>query len=86
MTMKNSLSRVGFELNMNLVFNISEDGSEIELKHCPSSKTSVNSSRKYFVHLIKLDKTRYYLLHRHFTVTRGRKFRDARAVSGLAGR
>ena len=36
---------------MNLVFNISEDGSEIELKHCASSKTSVKSSRKYFVHL-----------------------------------
>ena len=36
---------------MNLVFHVSEDGSEIELKHCASSKTSVNSSRKYFVHL-----------------------------------
>jgi hypothetical protein len=24
---------------------------EIELKHCASSKTSVKSSRKYFVHL-----------------------------------
>ena len=36
---------------MNLVFHISEDGSEIELKHCASSKTSVKSSRKYFVHL-----------------------------------
>ena len=36
---------------MNLVFHISEDGSEIELKHCTSSKTSVKSSRKYFVHL-----------------------------------
>ena len=36
---------------MNLVFHISEDGSEIELKHCVSSKTSVKSSRKYFVHL-----------------------------------
>ena len=36
---------------MNLVFHISEDGSEIELKHCASSKTSVESSRKYFVHL-----------------------------------
>ena len=35
----------------NLVFQISEDGSEIELKHCASSKTSVKSSRKYFVHL-----------------------------------
>ena len=36
---------------MNLVFHISEDGSEIELKHCASSKASVKSSRKYFVHL-----------------------------------
>ena len=36
---------------MNLVFHISEDGSEIELKHCASSKTRVKSSRKYFVHL-----------------------------------
>ena len=36
---------------MNLVFHISEDGSAIELKHCASSKTSVKSSRKYFVHL-----------------------------------
>ena len=36
---------------MNLVFHISEDGSEIELKHGASSKTSVKSSRKYFVHL-----------------------------------
>ena len=36
---------------MNLVFHISEDGSEIELKHCASLKTSVKSSRKYFVHL-----------------------------------
>ena len=36
---------------MNLVFHISEDGSEIELKHCASSKTSGKSSRKYFVHL-----------------------------------
>ena len=44
---------------MNLVFHISEDGSEIELKHCASSKTSVKSSRKYFVHRLKLDKTRY---------------------------
>ena len=25
-------------INMNLVFHISEDGSEIELKHCASSK------------------------------------------------
>ena len=33
------------------VFHIFEDGSEIELKHCVSSKTSVKSSRKYFVHL-----------------------------------
>ena len=36
---------------MNLVFHISKDGSEIELKHCASSKTSVKSSQKYFVHL-----------------------------------
>ena len=36
---------------MNLVFHDSEDGSEIELKHCASSKTSVKSLRKYFVHL-----------------------------------
>ena len=36
---------------MNLVFHISEDGSEIELKHCAPSKTSVKWSRKYFVHL-----------------------------------
>ena len=35
----------------NLAFQISEDGSEIELKHCASSKTSGKSSRKYFVHL-----------------------------------
>ena len=39
------------DLNSHLVFHISEDGSEIELKHCASSKTSVKSSRKYFVHL-----------------------------------
>ena len=30
---------------------ISEDDSEIELKHCTSSKTRVKSSRKYCVHL-----------------------------------
>ena len=36
---------------MNLVFHISEDGSDIELKHCASSKTSVKSSLKYFAHL-----------------------------------
>ena len=36
---------------MNLVFHISEDGSQIELKHCASSKTSIKSSRKYFVYL-----------------------------------
>ena len=36
-----------------LVFHISDDGSEIELKHCGSSKTSVYKlSQKYFVHLI----------------------------------
>ena len=34
---------------MNLVFHICEDGSEIELKHCMSSKTSVKSSSKYFL-------------------------------------
>ena len=39
------------QINTNLVFHISEDGSEIELKHCASSKSSVKSSRKYFVHL-----------------------------------
>ena len=37
--------------NMQLVFHISESGSEIELKHCASSKASVKSSRKYIVHL-----------------------------------
>jgi hypothetical protein len=36
---------------MKLVFRISEDDSEIEWKHCASSKTSVKSSQKYFVHL-----------------------------------
>ena len=36
---------------INIVFHISEDGSEIELKHCASSKTSVKLSQKYFVHL-----------------------------------
>ena len=36
---------------MNLVFYNSKDGSEIELKHWASSKTSVKSSRKYFVPL-----------------------------------
>ena len=39
------------QINMNLVFHISEDGSKIELKHCASLKTSVKSSRKCFVHL-----------------------------------
>ena len=34
---------------MNLVFRISEDGSEIESKRCASSKTSIKSSEKYFV-------------------------------------
>ena len=43
--------RLQCQINMNLVFHISEDGSEIELKHCASSKTSVKSSQKYFVHL-----------------------------------
>jgi hypothetical protein len=35
---------------MKLVFRISGDGSEIELKYCASSKRSAKSSRKYFVH------------------------------------
>ena len=39
------------QINMNLVFHISEVGSEIVLKHCASSKTSATSSRKYFVQL-----------------------------------
>ena len=39
------------QINMNLVFHISEDGSEIELKHCASSKTSVKPLQKYFAHL-----------------------------------
>jgi hypothetical protein len=39
------------QINMKVVFRISEDGSEIELKHCASSNSSVKSSRKYFVHL-----------------------------------
>ena len=39
---------------MNLVFHICEDGSEIELKHCMSSKTSVKSSSKYFLHLNRM--------------------------------
>ena len=38
------------QINMNLVFHVSEDGSKIELKHCSSSKTRVKSSRRYFVH------------------------------------
>ena len=41
--------------DLTLVFenhsHISEDGFEIELKPCASSKTSFKSSRKYFVHL-----------------------------------
>ena len=40
-----------FPGNMNLVFHMSEDGSEIELKYYATSKTSVKSSRKYFVHI-----------------------------------
>ena len=32
-------------------FYVSGHGSEIELKHCAYSKTSVKSSRKYSVHL-----------------------------------
>ena len=46
-------------INTNLVYHISEDGSEIELKHCSFSKTSVKSPRKYFVHALKLEKNRY---------------------------
>ena len=34
---------LALDINMNLVFHISEDGSEIELQHCASSKTSVKS-------------------------------------------
>ena len=35
-------------LNINLIaFHISEDGSEIELKHCASSKTSIKSVREF---------------------------------------
>ena len=34
-----------------LVFHISEDGSDIELNHFVSSKTSVKSLRAYFDHL-----------------------------------
>ena len=34
------------QINMNLVFHISEDGSKIESKHCASSETSVKSSQK----------------------------------------
>ena len=40
-----------YQINMDLVFHISEDGSEIESKHCASLKTSVKLSQKYFVHL-----------------------------------
>ena len=36
---------------MNLVFHISEVGSEIELKHCAPQKASSKSPQKYFVHL-----------------------------------
>ena len=43
------VGRLQCQNNMKLVFRISEDGSEIELKYCASSKTSVKSSRKYFV-------------------------------------
>ena len=40
------------QINMNLVFHISEDGIlKQNFKHCASSKTSVKSLRKYFVHL-----------------------------------
>ena len=41
------------------VFHISEDGSEIKLKHCASSKTSVKSSRKYLVYKIMLRKHKH---------------------------
>ena len=54
-TTKNLLSRAGFEYIFRfLVFHISEDGSEIELKHCASSKTSVKTSQKHFVHQSQL--------------------------------
>jgi hypothetical protein len=46
-----SIGRLQCQNNMKLVFRISEDGSEIELKHYASSRTSVKSSQKYFVHL-----------------------------------
>ena len=46
----NSISEPSSEIRKTS-FRISEDGSEIELKYCASSKTSVKSSRKYFVHL-----------------------------------
>ena len=36
-----------YQINMNLVFHISEDGSETDKR----PQTSVKSSRKYFVHL-----------------------------------
>ena len=39
------------QINMNLVFHISKGGSEIELKHCASSKTNAMPTRKDFVHL-----------------------------------
>ena len=35
--------RLQCQINMNLVFDIAKDGSEIELKHCASSRTSVKS-------------------------------------------
>ena len=40
-----------YEDNSKLVFHMSEGGSEIELKHCASSKTNIEPSRKYFAHL-----------------------------------
>ena len=40
-----------FYVKLDSYFYISEVGFEIELKHCASSKTSIKSSRKYFVHL-----------------------------------
>ena len=42
------------QINMNLVFHISEDGSEIALKHCASSKTSVKGAVSSFTHILFL--------------------------------
>ena len=46
------------QINMNLVPHISEDGSEMQLKHCAFSKTSVKSLPNMF-RALKLDKTRH---------------------------